>query len=105
MSYKKENLIKLLKLIEEISNQPGNEWFKSDLRNVFIKSNEALNQFNQGSLEAKINLIHKDRESHVTGVTGATGATANDEFTEPEFATALIAFKSGTKCRPPWLVI
>lgn len=56
---KKEDLIKLLKLIEEISGQPGNEWFKSDLINLFIKSNEVPNQFSQGALEAKINLIHK----------------------------------------------
>lgn len=31
MKYKNENLVKLLKLVEEISNQPGNEWFKSEL--------------------------------------------------------------------------
>lgn len=31
MNYKKENLIKLLKLVEEISKQPGNEWFKDEL--------------------------------------------------------------------------
>lgn len=59
MSYKKENLIKLLKLIEEISNQPENIWFKNNLINVFMKSSEAPNEFNQESLEAKINLIHK----------------------------------------------
>lgn len=31
MKYNKEKLLKLLKLVEEISNQPGNEWFKNEL--------------------------------------------------------------------------
>lgn len=59
MSYKKENLIKLLELIKEISNQPENDWFKSNLIKLFIKSNELQNHYSQGALEAKINLIHK----------------------------------------------
>jgi hypothetical protein len=59
MSYKRENLIKLLELIKEISNQPENEWFKSNLYNLFIKSNELQNNYSQGTLEAKINLIQK----------------------------------------------
>lgn len=59
MNYKKENLIKLLKLIEEISSQPGNEWFKSNLIDLLVTSNEVPNQVSQGSLEAKINLIHE----------------------------------------------
>jgi len=35
MSKKKESLGKLVKFIEEISNEPGNEWFKKDLQTKF----------------------------------------------------------------------
>lgn len=56
MKYKKENLIKLLRLVEEISKQPGNKWFLERLQNKF---SEKTSESNSGaeSLEAKINLI------------------------------------------------
>jgi hypothetical protein len=56
MKYKKENLIKLLKLVEEISRQPGNEWFLEGLQNKFSE-NERLPNPGSETLEAKINLI------------------------------------------------
>lgn len=37
MKYKKENLLKLLQLIEEISNEPENEWFKKELLSKYIQ--------------------------------------------------------------------
>jgi hypothetical protein len=59
MNYKKEKLVKLLKLIEEISNQPNNEWFKNELVTLFAKSTESSKSFDQVSLESKINLIQE----------------------------------------------
>jgi hypothetical protein len=59
MNYKKETLVKLLKLIEEISNQRNNEWFKNELVNLFLKSPESTKTFDQLSLESKINLIQE----------------------------------------------
>lgn len=59
MDHKKENLIKLLKLIEEISCQPGNEWFKNSLTDLFVNKKDSPNLLNQGAIEAKINLIHE----------------------------------------------
>ena len=56
MKYKKENLVKLLKLVEEISKQPGNEWFLEDLQNKFSE-NTRVSDSGAESLEAKINLI------------------------------------------------
>ena len=56
MKYKKENLIKLLKLVEEISKQPGNEWFLEGLQNKFYEKTTVPNSGAE-SLEAKINLI------------------------------------------------
>jgi len=56
MNYKKENLIKLLKLVEEISNQPGNEWFLENLQIKFARKTEIIRAGSE-SLEAKINLI------------------------------------------------
>ena len=44
MRYKKENLIKLLKLIEEISNEPGNEWFKEGLKAHLFDSKKTRNK-------------------------------------------------------------
>ena len=59
MSNKNEKLVKLLKLIEEISNQPGNIWFRNELVNKFSKTAITLQSFEQVSLETKINLIHE----------------------------------------------
>lgn len=59
MRFKRESLIKLLKLIDEISVQPGNEWFKSQLIKYFSQKTEVSTYFDQGSLESKINLIQK----------------------------------------------
>lgn len=59
MNYKRENLIKLLSLVEEISCQPGNEWFKKNLQELFTKSKELPKSINQQSLEAKISLIQE----------------------------------------------
>jgi len=56
MKYKKENLFKLLKLVEEISKQPGNESFLEGLQNKFSKKTSVPN-LDTESLEAKINLI------------------------------------------------
>lgn len=56
MNYKKENLVKLLKLVEEISMQPGNEWFKNLLQIKFSEKISILDSRAE-SLEAKINLI------------------------------------------------
>lgn len=42
MKYKKENLTKLLKLVEEISSQPENEWFKNDLKKK-VTANSSIN--------------------------------------------------------------
>jgi hypothetical protein len=56
MKYKKENLVKLINLIEEISIQQGNDWFLESLQNKFSKKN-IDNNSNEQSLEAKINLI------------------------------------------------
>lgn len=53
MSYKKENLIKLLKLIEEISSQPGNEWFKEKILSI-------LGQRSDSSLSPAIRSLHDD---------------------------------------------
>ncbi|HET7115602.1 MAG TPA: hypothetical protein VFI29_03895 [Hanamia sp.] len=39
MSNKKENLIKLLEFIDEVSNEPGNEWFKEKLYTKFREPN------------------------------------------------------------------
>lgn len=58
MNYKIENLIKLLKLIEEISKQPGCEWFLKDLQNKFSEKIYVPNTDTE-SLEAKINQIRK----------------------------------------------
>ncbi len=56
MRYKRESLIKLLKLVEEISKQPGNEWFLEWLQNSFSGKTGAPNSGAE-SLESKINLI------------------------------------------------
>ncbi len=56
MKYKKESLIKLIKLVKEISNQPGNDWFLESLQNKVSGNIVVSNSIDQ-SLEAKINLI------------------------------------------------
>ncbi len=56
MKYKKDNLVKFINLVEEISIQPGNEWFKESLQNKF-SSNNISSKKDAESLEAKINLI------------------------------------------------
>lgn len=43
MTYKKEQLIRLLKLVEEISSQTGNEWFKDELSNKVITNSTVCN--------------------------------------------------------------
>jgi hypothetical protein len=42
MIYKKNNLIKLIKLIDEISNQAGNEWFKNELDKKVTKNSSVV---------------------------------------------------------------
>jgi hypothetical protein len=59
MNYKKESLLKLLKLIEEISIQPGNEWFNNQIINLFVKNNSTNNNIDKTSLEARIRLIQQ----------------------------------------------
>lgn len=56
MKYKKESLEKLLKLIEEIAEQPEDAWFLERLQNKFSVNKVATN-LNTQSIEAKINLI------------------------------------------------
>ncbi len=56
MNYKKENLIKLLKLVEEISSAPGNDWFLESLKNKFsFKLTPIIS--NTHSIDAKISQI------------------------------------------------
>lgn len=58
MKYKKENLVKLLRFVEEVSRLPGNEWFLEELKNNISQDN---NKFSASScaIEAKINLIRE----------------------------------------------
>ncbi len=61
MKFNKENLIKLLKLVEEISKQPGNEWFKTELvKNVTISSDVINPSAIDEIYEHCIKLIIKD---------------------------------------------
>ncbi len=56
MSYKKEHLLKLLNLIEEVASQPESKWFKDKL---FQLCNDQLSSATEASLvERKINAIH-----------------------------------------------
>lgn len=61
MNYKKENLVKLLKLVEEISNQPGNEWFKNELDKKVTTNSAVVNSSAIDEIyEYCIKLIIKD---------------------------------------------
>ncbi|WP_439504897.1 hypothetical protein [Sediminibacterium sp.] len=61
MDYKKESLIKLLKLVEEISKQPGYEWFRNELELIFVnKSTNINNSVIDDIYEYCIKLIIKD---------------------------------------------
>ncbi len=59
MKNNRENLIKLLKFITEISNEPENEWFKRDLLQFLNESQINKINFKDGGLEAKVNLIQE----------------------------------------------
>jgi hypothetical protein len=56
MKQNKENLLKLLNLVEEISVQEGNEWFLELLSSKFSE-NKKSTVLNPESIETKINLI------------------------------------------------
>lgn len=43
MKYNKETLVKLIGLVEEISNEPENEWFKKELGKLLIKNTDIVN--------------------------------------------------------------
>lgn len=61
MNYKKENLVKLLRLVEEISNQPGNEWFKNELEKKVTTNSAVANSSSIDEIyEYCIKLIIKD---------------------------------------------
>ncbi len=61
MNNNKENLIKLLKLVDEISKQPGNEWFKRELdRNPVNKSMDVNSTAIEEIYEYCIKVIIKD---------------------------------------------
>lgn len=59
MKHKKEKLLKLLKLIEEISNQPDNYWFKNELSKLFLNAVSVDKSSISSVLESKISLIQK----------------------------------------------
>lgn len=59
MKNNKENLIKLLNFIREISKEPENEWFKRDLLQIFQYSSSNQINFKDFGLEAKVNLIQE----------------------------------------------
>src|SRR5665647_523446 len=58
MKYKKENLLKLLRLIEEISNFHGNDWFKEELANK-LKDTSLIDEENSLSVESFLRLQRK----------------------------------------------
>jgi hypothetical protein len=58
MSYKKENLTKLLKLIEEVSNQPTNEWFKDEIK-IILNVSSLTKEDDSLSIESFLRLQRK----------------------------------------------
>jgi hypothetical protein len=61
MNLEREKLIKLLKLVQEIAEDPKNSWFKNELIRLFTAQNHSINLDNFGNqslIEVKINLIH-----------------------------------------------
>ena len=59
MKYQKGKLVKLLKLIEEILNEPENEWMRFELARIAGARNADISKVNEDSLEGKINLIQE----------------------------------------------
>jgi hypothetical protein len=58
----KESLVKLMQLVEEISNQPGNEWFRNAMKIKYASEAEVLNSSAIEEIyEYCIKLIVKDQ--------------------------------------------
>jgi hypothetical protein len=59
MSNKEENLVKLIKLVVEISNLPNHDWFKEKLLSHLSSSTILETSDSSKSIKKKIDLIHK----------------------------------------------